>query len=98
MSAERDSGKYVDDDGEVRVTRKFVGKYRPDHPRNTDHAEGFDIALRKALDEADRAYEANVAQLPDAPKTFRVSVTFEAEVVVQSPGNVGEYKAIVGEL
>jgi hypothetical protein len=89
---------YEDEDGEVRLSRRFVGKYRPDMPRNTDHAEGFDIALRKALDAADRAYEAGVSQIPGAPTTFRVSVTFEAEVVVQSPGNVGEYKAIVNEL
>lgn len=93
-----DTSKYEHDVGEVRLSRNFVGKYRPDMPRNDRHSEGFDIALQRALDAADLAFEANMAQIPGAPTTFRVSVTYEAEVVVQSPGNIGEYKAIVTEL
>jgi hypothetical protein len=98
MDSNSNSGLYEDSDGEVRLTRSFVGKYRPDSPRNRDHAEGFDRALQLALEVADRAYDAGAAQIADAPKTFRVSVTFEAEVVVRSPGNIGEYKAILKEI
>jgi hypothetical protein len=91
------SHNFSDDDGEVRLTRAFVGRFRPAQPRNMDHADGFDRAIRAALDEADRAFEANVAQLPDAPKVFHARITLEAEVEVRSPGNVGEYRAIVTE-
>jgi len=94
-----DTGRYEDPEGEVRLTRRFVGRFRPDSPRDTDHVDGFDRALQIALEEADRAYDAGVAQMPAAaPKTFQVSVTFEAEVTVKSPGNIGEYKAILHEI
>jgi hypothetical protein len=89
----QDDSRYEDDDGEVQLTRRFVGKFRPDTPRNSDHAQGFETALKNALDVADRALDTlNVAG------TFQANVTFEAEIIVGSPGNVGEYKAIVTQI
>jgi len=76
---------------EARLIRRFVGTYTPDTDRNFDHAAGFEQALITALDVADRE-SATVAG------TFQASVTFEAKIIVGSPGNVGEYKAIVTEL
>ena len=88
---------YDDNEGEVRLRRTFVGRYVPEEARNFDHIEGFDAALRNALDVFDRAVEHNKDKELRDPGTFHVSVSFEAVVVVRSPGNIGEYRAIVTE-
>lgn len=81
-----------DTSNDVRLTRRFLGRFvPPEGPRNIDHAQGFENALIAALDAADRS-TLNVAG------TFQARVTFEAEIEVGSPGNVGEYRAIVGEI
>ena len=92
------SNVFSNDDGEQRLRRSFVGRYRPPSPRNGQHADGFDRALQNALNMDVEAAGAERAQLgPDVPKLFDVQVTFEATIEIASPGNVHEYRAVVVE-
>jgi hypothetical protein len=84
--------------GEVHVGQTFVGRHKPTVQQKGDHAQNFARALEKALQIADSPTVVRERRRMRLPTTFETSVTFEATVVVKSPGDVGEYRAVVTEV
>ncbi len=83
--------------GEGHVGQTFVGKYRPKPSEREDHAGNFGRALQAALEIADNTRVTNERKRMKLKNTFEVKVVFEATVRVRSPGNIGEYRAVITE-
>ncbi len=83
--------------GEVHAGQTFVGRYTPKANEKGAHAENFQRALENALQIADNAKAISERKRMRLNRTFDATVTFEATIRVASPGNIGEYRAIVTE-
>ncbi len=87
-----------DPNGEVHIGQTFIGKYKPKADEKGQHADNFQRALENALQIADSTRVINERKRMRLKRTFDVKVTFEATVRIASPGNIGEYRAIVTEV
>lgn len=83
--------------GEVHIGQTFIGRHRPRENEQGQHAKNFERALENALEIADSPEVIRQRRRMGLKNEFHADVSFEARVIVRSPGDVGEYIVVLKE-